>query len=290
MTRIHPLLIFAVVLSCFEDLALAADPWADRVVSYLAGSGITNDFVTNTPFNDPTVSLGEPTRFTSDVANFGGPTTPLQASFRSDEIVTIGKGGSLTVAFDEAVTNDPNNPFGIDLIVFGNSFLFGSTIFNEDFTFNPAGTVDGVAAEGGIMELSSDGVNFVVVPNLAADGLYPTLAYTDLDDPFPTIAGTSPTDFTKPVDPDFDVTGKTYAEVIAGYQGAGGGTGIDIGALGLQSVTHVRVSNPANAQLDPEIDAFADVAPLPEPTTASLIGIAAWMVLQSRQLRKHSST
>ena len=261
----------------------AADPWADNVVQYTPGAGISNDFVTGTPFDNPAVALGAPTRFTSDVDNFGGATTPLQSAFRNDEIVSIGTGGSLTVSFDEPVTDDPNNPFGIDLLIFGNSFLFGSTIFNDDFSFNPAGTVDGVASEGGVIELSDDGLDFVAVTGIDADGLFPTYSYSDLVDPFPTTAGSIPTNFAKPVDPAFDIVGNTFAEIIAAYDGSGGGAGIDIGAYGLDLVTHVRVSNPSGSASVPEIDAFADVAAVPEPTTVGLVGIAGLAAFATRR-------
>lgn len=263
----------------------AADPWADHVVEYIPGIGISNDFVTGTPFDDATTAIGEPTRFTSDAANFGGATTPLQSAFRNDEIVSIGEGGSLTVSFDEPVTDDPNNPYGIDLLIFGNSFLFGS-FFNPDFSFNPAGTADGVASEGGVVELSADGVNFVPVTNIEADGLYPTYGYADLTEPFPTASGSVPTDFTMPVDPAFDVVGKTFAEVLAGYDGSGGGAGIDIGALGFAAITHVRISNPTGAAFVPEIDALADVAAVPEPASLSLAGLMAFVGLLSRGFAK----
>jgi len=263
----------------------AADPWADNVVEYLPGTGISNDFLTGTPFDDATTVIGEPTRFTSDTANFGGATTPLQSAFRNDELVSIGEGGSLTVSFDEPVTDDPNNPYGIDLLIFGNSFLFG-TFFNPDFSFNPAGTADGVASEGGIVELSDDGVNFVPVTNVEADGLYPTYGYADLLDPFPAVAGNVLTDFTKPVDPAFDVVGKTFVEIIAGYDGSGGGAGIDIGSLGFSQITYVRISNPMGATSVPEIDAFADVAAVPEPASLSLAGLMAFAGLLSRRFAK----
>ena len=258
MIRTNFILTLVAMMAISSPLSTcAADPWADQVLEYIPGTDISNDFVTGTPYDEASTALGEPTRFTSDAANFGGVTTPLQAAFRNDEIVSIGKGGSLTVSFDEPVTNDTNNPYGIDLLIFGNSFLFG-TFFHSDFSFNPAGTAEGVAAEGGVVELSDDGVNYVTVPIINADGLYPTYAYTDLLDPFPTVAGNVPTDFTKPVDPAFDVVGKTFTEVLTGYGGSGGGAGIDIGAIGFAAITHVRISNPTGATFVPEIDAFAD--------------------------------
>jgi len=264
----------------------AADPWADNVIEYIPGTGILNDFVAGTPFDDASTALGEPTRFTSDDANFGGATTPLQSAFRNDEIVSIGYGGSLTVSFDEPVTDDPDNPYGIDLLIFGNSFLFGSFFGPApDFSFLPDATVGGVAAEGGKVELSDDGINFVTVTNVDADGLYPTYAYTDLLDPFPTTAGSIPTNFTKPVNPALDVVDKTFAEVLADYNGSGGGAGIDIGAWGFSQITFVRLSNSLNATSVPEVDAFADVAAVPEPATLVLALLMGLTTLANNRRR-----
>jgi len=261
----------------------AADPWADNVVQYISGTGIGNDFVTGDPYSDASTSLGEPTRFTSDAANYGGAVTPLQSAFRANEVVSIGNGGSLTVSFDEPVTDDPQNPFGIDLLVFGNSFLFGDDIFNPDWSFNPAGTFTGVASEGGVVELSDDGINFVLVTGLEGDGLYPINAYDDIVDPFATVAGSVPSDFTKPVDPALDIVGKTFAEVVTAYNGSGGGAGIDIGAWGLSQVTHVRVSNAIGAGFIPEIDGFADVSAVPEPSTGLLGALLASLGMMFRR-------
>jgi hypothetical protein len=261
--------------------ACAADPWADSVVSYTPGAGISNDFYSGTPYSDATTSLGEPTRFTSP-DNSGGVVTPLNSPFRSNEVVSIGRGGSLVVAFDEPVTNDPLNPFGVDLLVFGNAFFVG-TFFNPDFSFNPAGTADGVSDEGGLIEVSSDGVNFFPVPG-SADGFFPTNAYADIVDPFATTPGAVPADFTRPVDPNFNTLGKTFAEIVAGYAGSGGGLGVDIGPTGLSSVSYVRITNASAAQLIPEIDALADVASIPEPSSHILITCA--LILLGKTARR----
>jgi len=61
----------------------AADPWADSVVSYTSGTGIGND-VTGASFNDSSTAIGEPTRFTSDAGNFGGPVHPFNSPFRAN--------------------------------------------------------------------------------------------------------------------------------------------------------------------------------------------------------------
>jgi hypothetical protein len=253
-----------------------ADPWADAVISYDAGSNAAPGFTT------ASAALGEPTRFTAPANPFGGVVTPLNASFGAGETVSIGEGGSLVVRFDEPVTNDNRNPFGIDLLVFGNSFLVGD-FFNQDFSFNPAGMASGVASEGGVIEVSSDGLDWRVVPG-AADGLYPTNGYADIVEPFTAMPGLVPADFTRPVNPSLNIAGKTFAEIVASYQGAGGGWGIDIGLTGLSSVQYVRITNPTGSAT-PEIDAFADVAAVPEPASGTALFMAA-AVLVAWQNRK----
>ena len=240
--------------------ALFADPWADNVLNYVPGSGIQNDFVTGEPFSDASAALGEPTRFTSDPENFGGAVTPFQSAFRATEVVTIGEGGQLLVSFDDPVLDDPNNPFGIDLLIFGNSFL---------------SFVDGSpVTEGGIVEVSQDGIRFVTVTGVEADGVYPTLGYSDLAEAFPTLAGSVTSDFLKPVDPAFDVNGKSMSEILVGYNGSGGGAGVDLSSTGLTQISFVRITNPTGSGKDPEIDALADVTSVPEPSSLPLTGLA----------------
>ncbi|MEM7622684.1 MAG: hypothetical protein AAF235_05720 [Planctomycetota bacterium] len=219
----------------------ASDPWADRVVFYDPGTGA------NPTFTDPNAALGEPTRITDPGFTDPGPVTPFFGAAQGDQVVTLGAGGVLTLMFDEPVRDDAFNPFGIDLLVFGNAFLF-------DLDF-PNGVAGPPFAEGGIIEISADGSLFVEVPSLFADGsLFPTLAQN---------ADGSLTDFTLPVDPLFDPAGLGIAGIAAGYAGSGGGVGIDIGAFGFSEISYVRITNPLDATDTPEIDAVADVAPAP---------------------------
>ena len=256
-----------IALACYNSPALAADPWADHVVSYVQGTGVGNDFVTGNPINNPQTAIGEPTRFTSDPANFGGPTTPFSSAYRDDEIVSIGAGGSLTLQFDEPVVNHPLNPFGIDLLVFGNAF------YSIDFgTFLATGAVDD---DGGSIEVSANGVDFFSVTG-SADGAFPTVGYLDVTEPFPSVDGAVLSDFTKPVNPAAlnSVAGMSTSQIIAGYDGSGGGLGVDISSTGLASISYIRFSNPLGSLLTPEIDAVADVRAVPEPATIALLAIA----------------
>ena len=220
-------------------------------------------------FNDPTASLGEPTRFTSPSSPFGGQVTPFNSPFGADELVSIGEGGSLTLRFDEPVKDEPGNPFGIDLLVFGNSFLLLSSFPADETT-----TATGTTSEGGVISVSADGITYVEVPGVDADGVFPTLGYDDTSVPFPS-SGTAPTLFTRPVDPSANLVGLTTSEIVALYDRSGGGAGIDLAVTGLSEISYVRITNPDGSGVTPEIDAVADVRSVPEPATLLLAVIAA---------------
>lgn len=246
-------LVIVVLLAALPCVARAQSPYASSVVSYSSGSNPAGGFTIAAS------ALGEPTRFT------GGPffpqaVTPFQPAFMTSELVSIGAGGELVVAFDHEVTNDPRNPFGVDLIVFGNAF-FGDAAY-------PMGTPSGLFTEGGQIAVSADGVAWVPVPGLEADGFAPTCGWLDAT-PYATMPGLEPTDFTRPIDPSItaaSMIGQSWSAVRAMYDGSGGGAGIDLAPLGLSSIRFVRVRVPMGAMQSAEIDGFSDVAP------ASLVG------------------
>ena len=86
--------------------ALAESPFAVEVVAFEPAPG---QFVRSADYDDPTRALGAPLG--------DNPSEPNNTS-----LVSLGGfGGSLTLAFDHTVRDDPANPFGLDAIVFGNS-------------------------------------------------------------------------------------------------------------------------------------------------------------------------
>ncbi len=245
--------------------ALGASPFATQVVSYTPGTG------TSPGFDNPLVALGEPSRFTPD-ANFPAAVTPFSAPYKGEQIVSVGAGGSLVLAFDHPVTNDPQNPFGVDLLVFGNSFFYDPITFTA--------RADELFGGRGKLEVSPDGAAWTTVPNFRPDGVYPTLGYADLTDAFATAPGAVPTDFTRPVDPSLDWHAKNFAQLVVGYNGSGGGAGVDIGALGLSSVSFLRFTVPAGESGVVNIDAVSDVAAVPAP------GVGASMMLAGATLAR----
>ena len=246
------LCLAACVLAVSGRASYADSPFATSVISYAPGSGAVAGFT------NPNVALGSPERFTGE-GLFPQAVTPFQPAYRPNEVVSIGVGGHLTLAFDHDVLDDPRNPFGVDLIVFGNAFF-------TDSSFG-LGVVAGLAAEGGTISLSEDGIQWVTAKGLAADGLFPTIGYLDAP-PFSTVAGTIESDFLRPVDPSItidDCVGLGYEQLLELYDGSAGGTGIDLAAYGLSRARFVRITGPSVVGTSPEIDAIADVAPAAAP-------------------------
>ncbi len=242
--------------------AFGADPFADRVVEYEPGAGVT------APYNVPTMALGSPERFTGEGV-FPSAVTPFNPPFNPDEIVSIGAGGWLTVAFDEPVVNDPLNPFGIDLLIFGNAFFIDASY--------PDGVALGLfgGSRAGRVEVSPDGNEWRDIFGVQPVGMFPNMGYADITDPYSLVAGALPTDFTKPVNPAFDPFGKTYAELVSGYAGSGGGVGIDLASTGFAAISYVRISNAGGMF---SIDAISDVAPVPTPGVPLMLGCAGALI------------
>lgn len=226
------------------------DPWADEVIEYVPGASPAWGFT------DPATTLGEPTRFTGNVFS-SGVVSPFFPAFGTDEVVSIGAGGHLIVSFDEPVLDDPRNPHGLDLIVFGNAGMIDASY--------PDGYASGglFGADGGLVDVSQDGLIWHVVPDVLADGSMPTIGWRDAG-PYDQEPGDLPTSFVRPVPPGLvpaDFAGMTTAQIVDTYALSGGGRAIDLAVVGLEWIAYVRVRNPSGALEHVEIDAFADVSP-----------------------------
>jgi hypothetical protein len=251
-----------------------ASSFATTLISYVpGGDGLS------TGFQNPSTALGEPTR-SNGTGLFDGDVTPFNSPFQTSDIVSLGLGGELVVAFDAPVEDDPLNPFGVDLLVFGNAFMgldFGSLL--------ATGTI---FSEPGVIGVSQNGSDWVDIVGVFADDLFATLGYNDSPGPFDS-GGSDPTDFTRSVDPSIqvgDFAGLTFAEVVAIYDGSGGGVPVDLAGTGLAWIQYVRVRDPFDDGVGPEIDAFADVTPIPEPTSLPLLMAALAATAALRQLQR----
>lgn len=248
--------------------AVAAIAACGMVGTALAGSfaGLVMEFDPGlgaaVGYDNPWTATGPTTR----VTGFDLHITPFNPAFQSSEVVSIGRGGWLTLVFDNPVYNNPVHPFGIDLLIFGTSFFYADD-------FSPV--AQNLWRPGGVVEVSADNSDWRVVPGAVASGLFPSLGFQDSIDPFGSDGGAVPTDFHMPVDPSFDPWGKTFDELKAGYGSSGGGAGIDIGLTGLEWIRYVRISNPADAGYAIGIDAVSAVIPSPGMAVLVMVGLSA---------------
>jgi hypothetical protein len=259
--------------------SLAQSPYAAQLISQngvYGGSPI---------YNDPNAVLGEPTRIAvnNDVQAGTSPyhvslVEPAQNRDQSgNNILTTlartpnGSGGftygSITVKFDHPVVDDPTNPYGIDLNVFGNAYYVGNGFANDSTDMRAYNLVGSTFAEPVVISVSSDNINWYTYNSGPyGDTAFPTQSYTWSGSQHDATGNgwVAASDYTKPVNPALrtflGTSSIAAADAMSTYLGSGGGTGIDLAASGFASIQYVRVESTSQFR-DGEIDAFADVRP-----------------------------
>ena len=301
--------------SFLTSLALAAagvmsaaveSPYGVEVVEYATGEG-------DVRFRESKNVLGEPARFVniysgswsgvgySDV--YGGVVHPAVPAYTGGRFLSLDSteddetgdevNGYVVIAFDHDVVDDPDNPFGVDFIVFGNSMCVKSTTTGMTALDDPASCVLTASGtwEEAVVEVaqSADGPWYGSDRWRTSDGFAPTLGhmYDPANADTNLYSGNlwwgAKTDATYPFDPRVsysDCVGLTLAELCQRYNGSAGGTGYDLAdADGLPAdaahgghkwFRYVRISNIETEERNehgdycsiPEVDAVADVAPV----------------------------
>ncbi len=257
----------------------AAARHAVEAVGYQPGTGFATDFVTGAGYTNVAAALGEPSRSTP--GEFGGPVDPFSPPYLASQLLSIGAGGTVTLRLDQPARNDPANPFGIDLLLFGAT---GFLIINGDYS--GGGITDGSL-------FGSDEATFRL--SVSADGsAFHRLAGPDV----PGFEGLFPTDgsgdFTLPVDPAFGADAFDNAglgEIRLRYAGSGGGTGFDLAWAVDDGGNPVAVDEAAWLRLDVlsgrvDLDAVSAVRAVPEPSawTLGLLGTGlVWRLGRGRR-------
>jgi hypothetical protein len=165
----------------------------------------------------------------------------------NDVITEINVGGQITVNMGRKIYHDPNNPYGIDFNVFGNSFYvanggFGSSGLVSDSTDEGSVTTGGTAGTYGhttIVAVSQDGTNWYTYPYVQV--LIPDNAYR-WDDTNHCWTDEQLNE-TKPVNPSLNFpAGMTVANQLDQFVGAYGGSGYSLSASGLPWIQYVRIN------------------------------------------------
>lgn len=260
----------------------------------------SDSLTASTLYNDPNAVIGAPA---TNFANTWGsnPTARVklvEPAYNVDLegnklITTLNANQEIVVGFDHQVENDSNNPYGVDFLVFGNSFYTGSGTVSDDtnmndYMFNYGSTFEGggwfenvlVSVSQGAVEDGMDPDDpttwdwYTYSDGPYGDNAYPTQAY--LWDAENAEWTDTLSDFTKPVDPDaidelIGQTGVSAADAIAAYDGSGGGTGFDLDESGYDWIQYIKVEGTDDFS-GGEIDAFTDVAAVPVPAAVWLLG------------------
>ena len=158
--------------------------YGDIMENYNQGSGAQSGYT------NPNVAVGQPsTGHTPSAPENNDPTT------LEPNVVSLGQSGSITLGFDRPVLNHPvctNNPYGYDLLIWGNTFQGGQAVTPE-FEF-------GRFQEQGFVEVARADANgdpiewFLILPRI----FYDSVQY-DPDRPGPVPRDFTPAELLGPV-------------------------------------------------------------------------------------------
>jgi hypothetical protein len=245
------ILWFTLAFAGLVVISRAADGFADAVVSYNPGTGYVAGYT------NVAAVLGQP----STNNPYGEATDVFDPPYGTDQVLSIGAGGSLTVNFKTPIRSNPRNPYGIDFIIFGNTGFIITNAYDINYNWIGTPATDGSTFgenDGATrVSVSLDGRHFYMLnPALAptVDGLYPTDGSGD---------------FHTPVNPALtpaDFSGLTGDEIKVLYNGSGGGTGYNLAwaqdtkghRVWLPEVRYIRIDVLSGHS---EVDAFSAVLP-----------------------------
>jgi hypothetical protein len=237
----------------------------DFAVQVVSASNITS----LSPYNDPTAILGGATLRSGAPAD---RTKIVEGPFGRDPnnnpvITRINVGGQLTVNMGRRIYDDPNNPYGMDFIVYGYAFYTASGAINDNTDLGaltiPGGSA-GIFGHPTVLSVSQDGTNWFTYPYVAA--LVPANAYR-WDDSNHAWTGEQMNE-NKPLNPSLTLPGGlVVADALDQQVGACGGTGYRLKPSGLPWIQYIRVtagtsltdSNPGDYTV---IDAIGAVNPV----------------------------
>ncbi len=234
----------------------------------------TNDIDPNSPYNDPTAVLSRPTLNFVDPYDFFPDVVTDRVSIIDDPynvapngsnvITEISSGGQITVKLGRKVYHDPNNPYGTDLIVYGNSFFTGVSgaggLVSDDTDLSSVGlTSSSFYGHATAVSVSQDGTNWYTCGNIVTN--FPDQAYRwDDTNSSWTDEETNPN---KPINPYLytnNFSGDTVAGAVNQFVGAAGGTSYNLATTGLPWIQYVRIMPGSGTYT--VIDAIAAVNPV----------------------------
>ncbi len=232
----------------------AAGKFGDRIISYDPGVGYSLNYT------HPEVVLGEPSR----VNPYGEAVDPFNPPYGTNQILSIGAGGSLVVRLQKPILNHPRNIDRLDFTIFGNTGF----IITNDFDLTTYEWI-GIPATDGSLFSQGTGETRVSVSFNGRHFYTLNPALAPAVDDFPPTDGAG--DFRVPVDPKLtaeNFAGATLDDMRALYDGSAGGISYDISwtldskgrRVWLPMVRYIRIDVISGKA---EIDGFSPVTRLP---------------------------
>ena len=225
----------------FSTLSSArAATFADQVVGYVPGSGVGI-------YTNASAALGSPSPLTGENAaatpSFGvNVFNAFNPGYQTDEIVRVGEGGSLTLRLAAPVSVGAGPELGL---------VENVSLFDVTYPTGTTGTpVAAFSADRALVEVSADGLTYVGLTGGAATSVLFDMPATYFlnGNAADTTAPSAPifADFGKPFAPVdginvFD-SKSSYADLLAAFDGSGGGTWFDVSAPDLKTIRYVRLS------------------------------------------------
>lgn len=258
----------------------SAAVFAASASGYVAGSGVG-------AFTNPVTATGAPDALTGEGLGFPNILSPFSPAYEVDEIVGVGRGGSITVTFPVPVRDVPGPDFG----VISNVGLIDAS-FPDGTSTSPAGTFNPLPRVADVA-VSADGTSFTPLGRFTFDT--PANYFADASNPYlgAVPAGATPADFGRPFAGSLSsFSGLNWAQALTLLNGSGGGTWIDLAASGLtDGVAAIRFSIPAGGIAGSDDRVFLDAvvaanAAVPEPS-AVLPGLLALAGLRARRRRSN---
>jgi hypothetical protein len=241
--------------------------FANAVLSYDHGTGFAASFT------NANAALGAPTS--------AGSVTPYAPPFSTSQLVSVGAGGSLTLQLAMPILNDPTHPFGMDFLIFGNSFFITTNGTGANAKASGSLFTSSVSTR---VEVSTDATTwFTLAPALApAVGTW-----------FPSDGPGNPLLPVNPALTGSDFGGLNLSGIRSLYNGSAGGSGFDLdwardgdgNGVALDSVSYVRIDVLSGRT---QIDAISVV---PEPSSGLLSavgGTVLWLTSRSRRQGRNS--
>jgi len=242
------------VAGVFVVSRIASAQFATSVLAYERGTGFASSFT------NANAALGAPASSSS--------VTPFAPPFSTSQLVSIGTGGYLTLQLGTPIRDDPSHPFGIDFLLFGNSFFVSTNGSGASATTSGAIFSSSVSTH---VEVSQDGSAWFT--------LDPTLAPT-VGTYYPTDGPGNPLLAVNPVLGTSDFVGTNLSGIRALYAGSAGGADYDLGwardgsgnPVSLDSVSYVRIDVLSGRT---QLDAIA-VVPEPGVCTLGAVGLGLY--------------